>query len=304
MQTSDRTPRRFTRAPLERHPFALGPAGGMAAAAYSMPHGIGAGARARRLPLAGRRTPRFSLPHRRHRHARRRLQLLRHRRSQDRCQRGAHAQPAAPGGTRQRPRRFGCGCCCKRWRAPARCCCRRLRRWWCSLPCRWWRSIRSCSKYGRSRRGSRSARAAPRAAAGRSSRAGSGVSAATGCRCSLRELGDVQMVEERFVRDGNVWTAAGVSASIDLMLALIAETAGPQIAGQVQFGVEYYPAATRYSDVRNNPNAPRYLRRGYERSGSRHASVASAGGKASLQSLSSPSMSSAALRPTFHLCFR
>lgn len=76
----------------------------------------------------------------------------------------------------------------------------------------------------------------------------------------LRELGDVQVVEERFVRDGSVWTAAGVSAGIDLMLAFIAATAGPEVAGRVQFGVEYYPAATRYSDLTANPKAPRYVR--------------------------------------------
>ncbi|MGH9198136.1 MAG: DJ-1/PfpI family protein, partial [Acidimicrobiia bacterium] len=35
----------------------------------------------------------------------------------------------------------------------------------------------------------------------------------------LRALGDVEVVEERFVRDGKIWTSAGVSAGIDMMLA-------------------------------------------------------------------------------------
>ena len=37
----------------------------------------------------------------------------------------------------------------------------------------------------------------------------------------LRELGDVEVVEERVVRDGNIWTSAGVSVGIDLALAFI-----------------------------------------------------------------------------------
>lgn len=32
----------------------------------------------------------------------------------------------------------------------------------------------------------------------------------------LRALGDVTVVEERYVRDGNVWSSAGVSAGIDV----------------------------------------------------------------------------------------
>ncbi len=39
----------------------------------------------------------------------------------------------------------------------------------------------------------------------------------------LRQLPGVTAVEDRFTRDGNVWTAAGVSAGIDLALALIAD---------------------------------------------------------------------------------
>ena len=35
----------------------------------------------------------------------------------------------------------------------------------------------------------------------------------------LRALGDVIVIEERVVHDGHIWTSAGVSAGIDLMLA-------------------------------------------------------------------------------------
>ncbi|WP_269849260.1 DJ-1/PfpI family protein [Methanosarcina horonobensis] len=37
----------------------------------------------------------------------------------------------------------------------------------------------------------------------------------------LRELGDVEVIEDRIVRDGNIWTSAGISAGIDLALAFI-----------------------------------------------------------------------------------
>lgn len=78
----------------------------------------------------------------------------------------------------------------------------------------------------------------------------------------LRELGDVTVVEERYVRDGHVWTAAGVSAGIDLMLAFIADQAGEETAGKVQFYAEYYPLDRRYGDAADGPQAPAYLRKG------------------------------------------
>jgi transcriptional regulator GlxA family with amidase domain len=76
----------------------------------------------------------------------------------------------------------------------------------------------------------------------------------------LRALGDVAVVEERFVRDGNIWTAAGVSAGIDLILAFIADYAGEEIAGKVQFAAEYYPSATRHGTSHKSPMAPGYLK--------------------------------------------
>ncbi len=77
----------------------------------------------------------------------------------------------------------------------------------------------------------------------------------------LRALGDVTVVEERFVRDGNIWTSAGVSAGIDVMLAFIADFAGEETAGIVQFAAEYYPSPTAYGSARKNPKSPAYLRK-------------------------------------------
>ncbi|MEG1768586.1 MAG: DJ-1/PfpI family protein [Comamonas sp.] len=76
----------------------------------------------------------------------------------------------------------------------------------------------------------------------------------------LRALGDVTVVEERHVQDGNVWSSAGVSAGIDLMLAFIASEAGAQAAGKVQHFSEYYPSGARYGDQAASPDAPAYLR--------------------------------------------
>ena len=75
----------------------------------------------------------------------------------------------------------------------------------------------------------------------------------------LRRLPDLNVVEERFVRTGNVWTAAGVSAGIDLALAFIASEAGEDIAGKVQFYAEYYPSGVRYGTAHRDPRAPKYL---------------------------------------------
>jgi transcriptional regulator GlxA family with amidase domain len=76
----------------------------------------------------------------------------------------------------------------------------------------------------------------------------------------LRALGDVTVVEERVVHDGNIWTSAGVSAGIDLMLAFIADTSDEETAGKVQFAAEYYPSARRYGAAHHSPVAPDYLK--------------------------------------------
>ncbi|HPH98552.1 MAG TPA: DJ-1/PfpI family protein [Anaerolineaceae bacterium] len=76
----------------------------------------------------------------------------------------------------------------------------------------------------------------------------------------LRAFPEVIVVEERFVRDDPVWTAAGVSAGMDLALAVIAELAGSDMAGRVQLGAEYYPRQVRYGSAHLSDQAPGYLR--------------------------------------------
>jgi transcriptional regulator GlxA family with amidase domain len=58
----------------------------------------------------------------------------------------------------------------------------------------------------------------------------------------LRALGSVEVVSQRFVDTGDVITAAGVSAGIDMALHLVARLWGEETARRVQKGIEYYPA--------------------------------------------------------------
>jgi transcriptional regulator GlxA family with amidase domain len=78
---------------------------------------------------------------------------------------------------------------------------------------------------------------------------------------NLRNLKDVEVVEKRFVKEGKLWTSAGVSAGIDMALELIAEEAGEETAGKVQLYAEYYPAGTRYGTAHKEPQAPGYLKK-------------------------------------------
>ncbi|HEY1687525.1 MAG TPA: DJ-1/PfpI family protein [Solirubrobacteraceae bacterium] len=48
-------------------------------------------------------------------------------------------------------------------------------------------------------------------------------------------------VSKRVVRVGKIFTAAGVSAGIDMALTLAAEIASPEVAQAIQLGIEYDP---------------------------------------------------------------
>ena len=49
-------------------------------------------------------------------------------------------------------------------------------------------------------------------------------------------------MDERWVHDGNVITAAGVSAGIDMALYLVGQLKSPEDARKVQRFMEYEPA--------------------------------------------------------------
>ena len=78
---------------------------------------------------------------------------------------------------------------------------------------------------------------------------------------AMGKLEDVEVVEDRFICTDNIWTAAGVSAGIDLALALIAQEAGEEAAGNVQAFAEYYPSGKMYGGFASDPKAPRYLKK-------------------------------------------
>jgi transcriptional regulator GlxA family with amidase domain len=69
----------------------------------------------------------------------------------------------------------------------------------------------------------------------------------------LRRLG-VEPVAERVVFDGKLVTAAGVSAGIDMALALAARVAGETVAQAIQLGIEYDPQPP--FDAGSPQNAP------------------------------------------------
>ncbi len=60
---------------------------------------------------------------------------------------------------------------------------------------------------------------------------------------ALEELGRLgaEVVDERVVFDGRLVTAAGVTAGIDMALALVAKIAGEEVAQAIQLGIEYDP---------------------------------------------------------------
>ena len=75
----------------------------------------------------------------------------------------------------------------------------------------------------------------------------------------LREAG-VDVVEERYTHDGPLWTSAGVSAGIDMLLAYIAHTQGEDTASLVQLHAEYFPEARVYGQARDAQPVSAYIR--------------------------------------------
>ena len=66
----------------------------------------------------------------------------------------------------------------------------------------------------------------------------------------LREAGGVEVVDDaRFVRDGNVVSAAGVSAGIDMSLWVVGQLYEPAHARLVQRMMEYHPAPPYTAEV-------------------------------------------------------
>ena len=67
-------------------------------------------------------------------------------------------------------------------------------------------------------------------------------------REQLEKMGDVTVVEDRWVHDGDVITAGGVSSGIDMALYLLGVLKTPEFARKVQQHIEYDPAPP-YAEV-------------------------------------------------------
>lgn len=74
----------------------------------------------------------------------------------------------------------------------------------------------------------------------------------------LRNLG-VTVIEDRFVRNDSIWTSAGVSAGIDMILAFIAEHLGTEIASEAQLYAEYFPDGSIYGKPWETTGVPQYI---------------------------------------------
>jgi transcriptional regulator GlxA family with amidase domain len=67
---------------------------------------------------------------------------------------------------------------------------------------------------------------------------------------TLRGRGEITVLEKvRYVRDGNVVTAAGVSAGIDMALWLVGQIHGAELARTVQHYIQYDPAPPYTAEV-------------------------------------------------------
>lgn len=82
-----------------------------------------------------------------------------------------------------------------------------------------------------------------------------------GAIAMMRERG-AEVREARWVRASErIWCSAGVSAGLDVSLAVIAELAGEEAAGRVQHMAEYYPEGRRYGRLHaEHPQSPAYLK--------------------------------------------
>jgi len=83
----------------------------------------------------------------------------------------------------------------------------------------------------------------------------------------LRALGDVKVVEQRFVQDGDVWTSAGVIGRYRPDAGLHCPHGRRGAAAKVQLQAEYYPADTVYGSTASHERAPAYVRRPARRAG-------------------------------------
>lgn len=79
----------------------------------------------------------------------------------------------------------------------------------------------------------------------------------------LKSFLDVHLVEERIVKDHNIWSSGGVSSGIDLAFELIAEIGGKEAAGKVQLLFEYFPRDKVFASIHTVDQLPPYDTKGH-----------------------------------------
>jgi len=76
----------------------------------------------------------------------------------------------------------------------------------------------------------------------------------------LRDDPTIEVSEQRYVNDGNIWSSGGVSAGMDMMLAFIASKFGETVAADVQLDAEYFPSDRIYGTPQERSDVSEYIR--------------------------------------------
>ena len=76
----------------------------------------------------------------------------------------------------------------------------------------------------------------------------------------LRDDPTIEVSEQRYVNDGNIWSSGGVSAGMDMMLAFISSRFGESVAAEVQLDAEYYPSDRIYGRPQERSDVSEYIR--------------------------------------------
>jgi cyclohexyl-isocyanide hydratase len=76
----------------------------------------------------------------------------------------------------------------------------------------------------------------------------------------LRKDNTVEVVEERFIKEGKIWSSAGVSAGMDMTLAFIADYFGETVAAEIQLNAEYYPSSKVYGNPASKSKVAKYIK--------------------------------------------
>ena len=78
----------------------------------------------------------------------------------------------------------------------------------------------------------------------------------------LKQDNSVEVIEERYIKDGNIWSSAGVSAGMDMTLAFVADYFDEAVASEIQLNAEYFPSPKIYGDAAvSNSKVSKYIKK-------------------------------------------